>query len=193
MPIYDITEDDNFASVLNNKVQVSAIQSGNVNYNQGKAVDALSLAKQWMISPDRAKNKVQKTTQCGIRMVINLQISRQYPTNNRILRYPCVLHPLYTDTMIAGTVSKRGNKNAQVYVTSYGWKRLFPMKLKSDDHETLTLLFKCDGLPPEMIMDNSKEQLRINLPKKLVRLTVIRRQFYPTHLGGKPLRKTSVN
>ena len=75
MPIYDITEDDNFASVLNKKVQVSAIQSGNVNYNQDKAVDALSLAKQWMISPDRAKNTVQKTTQCGILKVMNPHMS----------------------------------------------------------------------------------------------------------------------
>ena len=45
MPISDINDDDNFASMLNNKVQVSAIQSGNVKSNQGKAVDALSLAK----------------------------------------------------------------------------------------------------------------------------------------------------
>ena len=44
-PISDINDDDNFASMLNNKVQVSAIQSGNVKSNQGKAVDALSLAK----------------------------------------------------------------------------------------------------------------------------------------------------
>ena len=120
-----------------------------------------------MISPDRSKNTVQKTTQCGIIMVINLQISRQYPTNNRILRYPCVLHPLYTDTMIAGTVSKPVNNNAQVYVTSYGWKRLFPMKLKSDDNETLPLIFKRYGVPPEMIMDNSKEILSSDFCKKL--------------------------
>ena len=146
-----------------------------------------------MISPDRAKNTVQKTTQCGIRMVMNLQISRKYPTNDRMLRYPCLHHPIYTDTMISGTVSKRGNKNAQVYVTYFGLKRLFPMKLKSDDHEILKSLFKCDGVPPEMIMDNSKEQLRSNFCKKLVRLTVIRRQFNPTRLGGQPLRKTSVN
>ena len=46
MLISDITDDDNFASMLDNKVQVSAIQYGNVNSNQGKAVDALDLAKQ---------------------------------------------------------------------------------------------------------------------------------------------------
>ena len=32
------------------------------------------------------------------------------------------------------------------------------MKLKSDAHKTVLLLFQCDGVPPDMIMDGSKEQ-----------------------------------
>ena len=60
-PIAGITDNDNFASMLENKVQVSAIQSGNVKSNQGKAVDALALSKKWMISPNRDNNKVWKT------------------------------------------------------------------------------------------------------------------------------------
>ena len=61
-PIYDITDGDNFDSILDNKVQVSAIQSVNVKSNQGKAVDSLALAKKWMISTDQAKNKSRKKT-----------------------------------------------------------------------------------------------------------------------------------
>ena len=57
-PISDITNDDNFASMIENKVQVSDTQYGNVKSKQVKAVDALDLAKRWMISPDRAKNTV---------------------------------------------------------------------------------------------------------------------------------------
>ena len=72
-----------------------------------------------------------------------------------MLRYDRLPHDIFTDTMIAGTVSKRGNKNAQVYTTSYGWCRAFPMTKKSDAHETLSLLFKRDGVPPTMIMDNA--------------------------------------
>ena len=45
-PISDITDDDNFSSMLKNKVQVSATQSGNVNSNQGRAVETLALSKQ---------------------------------------------------------------------------------------------------------------------------------------------------
>ena len=153
--------------MLENKVQVSAIQYGNVKSKQGKAVDALAIAKLWMISPSRANNPVRRTTQHDIRTVMKPLISRRYPTNYRMLRYPRLLHSLLTDTIIAGTVSNCGNNNAQLYVTYFGWTRLFPMKLKSDAHETLPLLFKRYGIPPEMIMDNSKEQLSSDFCKKL--------------------------
>ena len=44
-PISDITNDKNFYSMLENKVQVSDLQSGNVNSKQYKALNALDLAK----------------------------------------------------------------------------------------------------------------------------------------------------
>ena len=119
-------------------------------------MDAQTLAKRWAIPPDRAATTVRKTTQRGVRNVINPAMSRRYPTNDRMLRYPRLLHPLFSDTLIAGTMSKRGNKNAQVYGSSFGWCRAFPMRLKSEAHESLPLLFKQDGVPSEMIMDNSK-------------------------------------
>ena len=83
-----------------------------------------------------------------------------------MLRYPRLNHPLFSDTLIAGTKSKQGNKNAQVYGSSFGWCRAFPMAMKGDAHDTLPLLFKQDGVPPDMIMDNSKEQLSKAFRKK---------------------------
>ena len=69
--------------------------------------------------------------------------------------------------MINGTVSKHVNNNAQVYGTSFGLLCLFPMKLKSGNHETLPLLFKHDGVLPEITMDNSKEHFSGDFCKKL--------------------------
>ena len=43
--IVENNNDDNFASMIENKVQVWAIQYENVNFKQGKAVYVLSLAK----------------------------------------------------------------------------------------------------------------------------------------------------
>ena len=175
IPVSNITGDNNFYSVLQNKVQVPTLQSGNLRSKQGKSVDVLAIAKQWMISPDRDKNTVQKTTQRGIRTVINPHMSRRYQINERMLRYPCLTYPVFTDTMVSGTVSNCGNNNAQVYGTSFGWKWLFPMKLKSDAHETFSLIFKSDGVTHETIMDNSREQLISEFRKKLRGKTDIRK------------------
>ena len=166
-PLTDITNRDTFASVLKNKVRISAVHTGHVRAKSGKSVDAQVLSQRWLISPDRAKTTVRKTTQRGVRNIMNPSMSRRYPTNDRMLRYPRLNHPLFSDTLIAGTKSKRGNKNAQVYGSSFGWCRAFPMATKGDAHDTLPLLFKRDGVPPDMIMDNSKEQLSKAFRKKL--------------------------
>ncbi len=47
---------------------------------------------------------------------------------------------------------------AQVYSTSFGWARAHPMKRKGEAHETLSLEFHHDGVPPTMVTDNLKEQ-----------------------------------
>ena len=75
-----------------------------------------------------------------------------------ILRYPRLPYDVFTDTLIAGTVSKRGNKYSQAFGTSFGWTRSYPMATKGQAHEALSLLFKRDGVPPTMISDGSKEQ-----------------------------------
>ena len=115
---------------------------------------------------------------------MNPQMSRKYLTNDRILGYPCLPHPLFTGTMIAGTVSNHRNNNAQVYVTSFGWTRLFPIKLKSDDYDTFLLFFNSNGVWPEKIMDIFKEHLSSYFVRSCVRLTAIRRQSNITHLGA---------
>jgi hypothetical protein len=69
--------------------------------------------------------------------------------------------------MFAGTESKNGNKCAQVFATSFGWARAYPMRQKGDAHEALLLLFKRNGVPPEMILDDSKDQTQGNFKRKL--------------------------
>ena len=68
--------------------------------------------------------------------------------------------------MTAGTISKRGNKYAEVYASTFGWARIFPMKKKSEAHKTLSLLSERDGVPPKMIMDGSIEQTEAGFKKK---------------------------
>jgi hypothetical protein len=61
--------------------------------------------------------------------------------------------------MKSSVVSKRGNKYTQVYCTPDVCTRVFPMKKKSEAHETTSLLFARDGVPSMMIMDGAREQV----------------------------------
>ncbi len=65
-----------------------------------------------------------------------------------MLWYKRVLHTMLSDTLFAGSVLRQGNKMAQVYATSFVWARAHPMKRKVDAHETLSLVFQRDGVPP---------------------------------------------
>ena len=68
--------------------------------------------------------------------------------------------------MEAGVVSTRQNNYAQDYCTQYGWSRVHPMRLKNHAHETLCIVFKPDVVPPNIVVDNSKEQTLGKFAKK---------------------------
>jgi hypothetical protein len=96
-----------------------------------------------------------------------------------MLRYKRLPYPCFTDTLVAGIASKQGNKYAQTYCTSFGWSRAHPMKRKGDAHETLSLLFHRDGVPPLMIMDSSKEQTLGEFSRKLKQADCHKQQTKP--------------
>ena len=81
--------------------------------------------------------------------------------------------------MFAGTASKQGNKCAQAYATSFGWSRAYPLTKKGDAHESLSLLFHRDGVPPTMILDGSKEQTLGVFKRKLREADCHARQTEP--------------
>jgi hypothetical protein len=79
--------------------------------------------------------------------------------DNTVLGGSCLLicykrlrHDVFTDTMQSKTKSRRGELYSQVYTTGFHWCRAHPMKLKSDAHDSLSLLYQRDGVPPKMIM-----------------------------------------
>ncbi len=98
---------------------------------------------------------------------VNPMLSHRFPTNDRMLHYKRMPHPVFSDTLIAGMTSKHRNKYAQIYATSFGWARAFPMSNKNETHKTLSLMFYRDGVPPTMILDDSKEQTLGHFKRKL--------------------------
>jgi hypothetical protein len=132
-----------------------------------------------MIPPDPAKKTVQWTTLQDVRTCLNPTLARRFPTNERMLCYKRLPHTTFTDTMFAGTPSRSGNECAQVYTTSFGWARAHPITRKGEAHETLSLLFHCDGVPPTMVLDGLNEQTKGNFKRKLREADCNARQTEP--------------
>jgi hypothetical protein len=84
-----------------------------------------------------------------------------------MLRHPHMPHPVFGNTIFAGTESKNGNKCCQVFATNFGWARAYPLKQKGEAHEALLLMFKPDGIPPKMFLDSSKERVEGVFRRKL--------------------------
>jgi hypothetical protein len=167
---YDFTHDCNFHQILESHVVVLSVDralNGNVISCKTKPINLLTLAARWMISPERAKRTVLRTTQFGVQTCVNPMLARRFLTNDQMLHYNRLPHPVFTDTLIAGTTSKRGKKYAQVYATSFGWAWVHPMTKKSKTHDTLSLMFHWIGVPPTMIFDGSKEQTDGHFKRKL--------------------------
>ena len=157
-----VSETNDLGRVLLNQVQVAPESRG-----LKPQLDHVKLSHKWGISMENARRTVRKTTQRGIRTVLHPSLSRRFPTSDRALRYRRLPHPVFADTLISGQVSAGGNKYAQVFATSFGWCRVYPMKRKEEAHEGLSLLLKRDGVPPSCIMDGSKEQVGGAFKKKL--------------------------
>ena len=88
-------------------------------------------------------------------------------------------HILYFQTVFVSTVSRRSNRCAQVYATDFGWARAFPMASRSEAHETLSLLFVRDGVPPTCICDNARELVQGKFHQKLKEAACHLRQLEP--------------
>ena len=99
--------------------------------------------------------------------MLHSSFSRQVRINDHNLCYHHLAHTVFLDTMFVSTVSRQGNRCAQVYVTDFGWARAFPMAFRSEAHETLSLLFARDGVPPACICNNTKEVEQSKLYHKL--------------------------
>ena len=162
----DVLSNENFGNVLQSNVNVSHVKVlnthnlscldsapslGNIQSTKGKQVNSQTLAKRWNIDQRKALNTVKQTTQRGVRTCLHPSLARCFPTNDRMMRYKRLPHPVFAGTMAAGFVSTRQNKYAQSYCTQYGWSRVHPMRLKNYAHETLALIFKQDGIPPKVV------------------------------------------
>ncbi len=193
----DMTHGCNFHQVLTSRVVVSSVNasmsSGHVRSCKAAPIDFMTLAARWMIAPDRAKKTVQLTTQQGVSNCLNPTLAQQFLTNNQMFCYKQHPHKTFTDTLFAGTPSHSGNKCAQAYSTSFGWAGAHPMTRKGEAHETLSLIFHCDGVPLTRVFNGPKEQCQGDFKGSFVRLIAMQDRLNSTPRGSRPLKVVFVN
>ena len=67
---------------------------------------------------------------------------------------------MFADTLVAGSISKRGGECAELFGTYFGCYSALPMQVNSDAHEVFYLLVQHGGGPLACIMDVSKYQVQ---------------------------------
>ena len=111
--------EDDLGQVLNDNRIISGV--GVTATESKRKLDAATLADKWDIGLDKAARTIEKTTQRGMRTVLHPSLSRRFRTNDRQMRYRRLPVELYTDTLEAGTLSRRQNRYAQVFGHCNGW------------------------------------------------------------------------
>ena len=160
----DVIDNDNLTTALESQIQISIVLIGMV---RKPSIDPIVLAKWWGINPEKAQKTIKATTQRGIWTMLHPSLMRWLRTNDWNLHYCCLAHPAFSVMMFASTMSRRGNRCAQVYATDFGWTRAFSMASRSEAHETLLLLFVRNGVPPTCICNNAKEIIHGKFSQKL--------------------------
>ncbi len=149
---------ENFEAILSAATGTfSALASGDPT-----GVSAERLSKLWRISEEDAHRTIEQTTQLG-RNSANTNLSREFPTNDRALRYKRFIDTVfYTDTMFVTGKAKstRGYTAVQVYVSDKGFVYCHLMKGINEREYMAALKAFCKeiGVPSTLVCDPHKTQ-----------------------------------
>ena len=119
------------------------------------------LSKVWRISHDEAKRTINNTSQSLVRPT-DPTLSKNYGTNDRMLRYKRINEYFFMDTFFAtkkGGQSSRGHTCCQLFVTDKGFVYVVPMRRKGEVLQAMKQFAKEVGAPDAFIADMSGEQM----------------------------------
>jgi hypothetical protein len=152
---------------------LSGVEVGNLDFDElfqvgvsgtfaskTKGVEPSHLAKVWRIDHETAKRTIEVTSQLRKRPALE-GLNRNYPTDDRMLRYKRIDDLFFMDTFFAtkkSNKSSRGNTCMQLFVSDKSFVYVVPMKSKSEVPAALKLFAKEIGAPDAIIADASGEQ-----------------------------------
>ena len=132
------------------------VSSTQASRSRGVTKDFLS--KLWLIPENLAESAIKRNTQLK-RLSQDNPLSRNYTTNDRMLRYKRIQSVFFTDTMFARKhKSTRENKCCQVFVSDKGYVAVYPMKTQHEFETALHWFCKEIGVPVELIVDGFSAQ-----------------------------------
>jgi hypothetical protein len=160
----DLTDRCTFSKIATSIGSMSSDPSyviGAVHSNQPKGVDAEQLAKIFRIDLSTAKNTLNVTTQ-RVKRSADPSLSRNYDSNDRMLRYKRINEHFFMDTFYvtkkAGK-SLRGNACMQIFVTDKGYVFVQAMKTESEVSKAVKAFTKAIGAPDAIICDGARAQV----------------------------------
>ena len=126
---------------------------------KSKGISADKLSKLWLITEKLADGAIDQNTQMCRHSADNI-MSRQFSTNDRMLRYRRIQSAFFSDTMFATPKAKstRGHSCCQVFVSDKGFVAVYPMKSQEEFQTALHWFCKQIGVPISLIVDAHKAQ-----------------------------------
>ena len=152
--------DELFEYVTEGTVNLDEMMVSAAHGGKSKGINAAHLAKIWQIDLDLAEKTLGITTQNSQR-TDDPKLSRNYGTNDRMLRYKRIREHFFMDTFFAtkkAGKSSRKNTCCQLFVTDKGYVYVVPMKSKSEALQAVKQFAKEIGAPEALINDMSGEQ-----------------------------------
>ncbi len=144
-----------------NEVSLRKVVSTN-STKRNYTTTAEQLAAKWNIGLDTAKKTLLVTTQKGMRHTT-------HPSEQRFRTRQAQLHynqlrgrhgRFYTDTCFSSDPTINGNAMAQIYTNDHGYSKVYPMKLRSQAHSTLSQFIHEVGIPSAILSDDALELMK---------------------------------
>ena len=155
----DDNSDDESLS-LSNELDIDEYFVSATTADKTRGISPQHLSKVWRINIDEATRTLENTTQKCTRKDSPV-LSRNYGTNDRMLRYKRIDQYFYMDTFFAtkkAGKSTRKNSCCQLFVTDRGFVYEVPMKNKSEVLQAVKQFAKEIGAPDAIICDAAREQ-----------------------------------
>ena len=150
-----------------NPAQISFVESKikAAEAARSRGVSPSVLAKLWLVNEDLAQGAVAHNTQLCRHNAEN-HLSKQYTTNDRMLRYKRLKSTFYSDSMFAlKHKSVRGYTCCQVFVSDKGFVAVYHMRSQDEFKTALHWFCKQVGVPTTLIVDGHKSQKSPNVKR----------------------------